>query len=66
MSSFDFATTVDGKLYQGTYTLTREGITVRSEYGKKTMPVGRENPKIVARMMLREIVSNDVRRRTHA
>ena len=63
MSSFDFATTVRGKMYQGQFTVTRDGITVTSEFGKKTLQVGRTPPKILARMILAEIVSDDLRRR---
>jgi hypothetical protein len=63
MSRFDFATTIQGKMYQGQFTVTREGVTVTSEYGKKTIQVGRTPPKVLARMILSEIVSDDLRRR---
>jgi hypothetical protein len=63
MPKFDFATAIHGKMYQGTFTVTREGVTVMSKYGKKAMQVGRGSAKAFAKMILSEIVCEDLRRR---
>ena len=63
MSSFEFAVTIDGKLYQGTFEVSRETITVTSQYGSRTNQVRNTPPKILARMMLGEIVRDEMRRR---
>ena len=63
MSSFEFATTINGKLYQGTFAVSRETITVKSEFGAKTIQVRNMPPKLLARMMLGEIVREEMRRR---
>jgi len=62
MSSFDFSTTIEGKLYTGRYTVIRENITVSCEFGEKTIQLGHTYSKIMARMILGEIVRDELRR----
>ena len=63
MSHFEFSTNIEGKLYSGRYSVNREYITVSSEFGQKTIQVGNTHPKILARMILGEIVRDELRRR---
>ena len=63
MSSFDFSENIEGQLYHGKYTVIRENIMVTCEFGKKTIRLGHTHAKILARMVLGEIVRDELRRR---
>ena len=63
MSTFEFSAIVDGKLYEGRFMVTRENITVSSEYGSKTTQVGKTPAKTLARIILAEIVRDELRNR---
>ncbi len=47
---------VDGKAYDGTYTVQSKVVTVESIYGAGSTQVGGLPPQAVARLLLREIV----------
>jgi hypothetical protein len=48
---------VDGKRYAGSYEVSRGGIvTVRTPYRRKSAQVGGSPPKVIAQMLLRELV----------
>jgi hypothetical protein len=63
MSSCDFSATIEGRLYTGRYTVIRENITVSCEFGEKTIQLGHTYSKIMARMILGEIVRDELRRK---
>ena len=63
MSSFDFSATIEGKLYTGRCSVFRENITVSCEFGEKTIQLGHTYSKIMARMILGEIVRDELRRK---
>ena len=63
MSSFDFSSTIEGKLYTGRYSVVRENITVSCEFGEKTIQLGSTYSKTMARTVLGEIVRGELRRR---
>ena len=63
MSSFEFSENIEGQLYHGKYTVIRENIMVTCEFGKKTIRLGHTHAKILARMILGEIVRDELRRR---
>ncbi len=54
---------VEGTTYRAEYELKAGTITVRSEFGTKSAPLGNSPPDAVARMLLRELLEMEKLRR---
>ena len=48
---------LDGKTYTGSYNVKRGVVTVSTLKGHKSTQVGGSPPEVIARMLLRELVS---------
>jgi hypothetical protein len=48
--------TIDGDTYEGIYYLEGSMVHVQSSFGKKAAQVGKSLPKVIAKMLLSELV----------
>ncbi len=55
--------TIDGTTYPAPYELKRGVVTVRTDIGTKSAPLGDSDPDTVARMLLRELIEIEKMRR---
>ncbi len=63
MAHATISVTVDETTYPATYELKRGIVTVRTDIGTKSAPMGNSAPEIVARMLLRELIQIEKLRR---
>ncbi len=63
MAQATVSVTTDGTTYPATYELKQGVVTVRTDIGTRSAPVGNSPPDVVARMLLRELIEVERLRR---
>ncbi len=63
MAHATISVTIDGTPYPATLELKRGIVTVRTDIGTKSAPMGNSPPDIIARMLLRELIQVERLRR---
>ncbi len=63
MAQATVSITIDGVTYPATYELKRGVVTVQTDIGIRSAPMGNSSPDIIARMLLRELIEVERLRR---
>jgi hypothetical protein len=63
MAQATISVTIKGTIYPATYELERGIVTVRTDIGTRSAPMGNSPPDAVARMLLRELIQVETLRR---